>query len=81
MIATIKRWGNSAAVRIPRQILSQANIEEGSDIEFILSKDGEITLRAVRKRKSIQEIFADYDDDFLQTDETDWGDPQGDETW
>ena len=81
MISTIKRWGNSSAVRIPRHILSQANLEEGIDVEFISKQEGEIILRAVRKRKSIQELFAGYDGGFLQTEEIDWGKPQGEEVW
>ena len=81
MTTTIKRWGNSAAVRIPRNVLSQVKLEEGSDVEIIISKEGEITLRAVRKRKSIQELFADYDGGVLNTEEIDWGKPQGDEVW
>jgi antitoxin MazE len=81
LTSTIKRWGNSAAVRIPRYILDQANLEEGTDVEIVLAKEGEITLRAVRKRKSIQELFAGYDGGFFQTEEIDWGKPQGDEVW
>jgi len=81
LTVTIKRWGNSAAVRIPRSILAQANLEEGTDVEFVLSKEGEITLRAVHKRKSIQELFADYDEGYFQTEEIDWGNPQGNEIW
>ena len=80
-MTTIRRWGNSAAVRIPHYILSQANLEEGTDVEFVLTKEGEIMLRAVRKRKSIQELFADYDGGFFQAEEIDWGKPQGDEIW
>ena len=83
MTATINRWGNSSAVRIPRQILSQANFEEGTDVEIISPKEGEIILRAIRKRKTLQEIFeeADYDGEFFKTDELDWGSPQGEEVW
>ena len=81
MTATIRRWGNSAAVRIPRHILSQANLEEGTDVEIILAKEGEITLRALRKRKSIQELFDGYDGGFFQTEEIDWGKAQGNEIW
>jgi antitoxin component of MazEF toxin-antitoxin module len=81
LIATIRRWGNSAAIRIPRHVLSQAKLEEGSDVEIVLLKEGEITLRAIRKRKSIEELFADYDEGFFQTGEIDWGKPQGNEVW
>ena len=79
MTATIRRWGNSAAVRIPRYVLTQANLEEGAEVEIIIAKAGEITLRAVHKRKSIQELFADYDGGFFQTEEIDWGEPKGNE--
>ena len=81
MTATIKRWGNSAAVRIPRSVLAKANLEEGTDVDIIFEKEGEITLRAIRKRKSIQELFADYDGGSYQTEEIDWGKPQGEEVW
>jgi antitoxin component of MazEF toxin-antitoxin module len=81
LMTTIRRWGNSAAVRIPRSILSQAKLEEGIDVEILLAKEGEITLRAMRKRKSIQELFADYDGEPFQTKEIDWGAPQGNEIW
>jgi len=81
VISTIKRWGNSAAVRIPRQILSQAKLEEGIDVEIVSTSENEITLRAVRKQKSIRELFAGYDGGFFQADEIDWGKPQGDEVW
>ena len=81
MTTTIKRWGNSAAVRLPRSILSQANLEEGTDVEILFSKEGEITLRAVRKRQRIQELFADYDEGTFQTGEIDWGKPEGEEAW
>jgi antitoxin MazE len=81
LTATIKRWGNSVAVRIPRRILLQSNIEEGSEVEIISMKEGEITLRAVRKRKSIQELFADYDGGFFQTEEIKWDEPRGNEIW
>jgi antitoxin MazE len=81
LTSTIRRWGNSAAVRIPRDILTQANLEEGVNVEIVLTKEKEITLRAIRKRQTIQELFADYDGGFFQTEELDWGKPQGDEVW
>jgi antitoxin component of MazEF toxin-antitoxin module len=81
LTTTVKRWGNAAAVRIPRRILSQSNIEEGTEVEIVSMKEGEITLRAVRKRKNIQELFAGYDEGVFQTEEIDWGEPRGNEVW
>ena len=81
MTTTIRKWGNSAAVRIPRHILAQADLCEGTDITIISTQKGEITLRAIRKRKSAKELFEGYDVDYFQTEELDWGVPQGDEVW
>ncbi len=81
LTATIKRWGNSSAVRIPRHVLSQAKLEEGCDVEIISLQEGEITLRAIRKRPTIQELFAGYDGGFFHTEELEWGEPQGNEVW
>jgi antitoxin MazE len=81
LTATIRRWGNSAAVRIPRDILSQANLKEGTNVEITLNKDHEITLRAIRKRQTVQEIFSDYEGGFFHSEEINWGGPQGDEIW
>jgi len=81
MTATIKRWGNSAAVRIPRHVLDQAKLEEGTNVEIVMVKEGEIKLRAIRKRESIQELFADYDIEYFHTEEIDWGQPWGNEVW
>lgn len=81
MVTTIKRWGNSSAVRIPRAVLTKASVEEGMDMEVLSVNNGEILLRVIRKRKSIQELFADYDGGYLKTDEMDWGAPEGEEIW
>ena len=83
MTTTINRWGNSSAIRIPRHILTKANFEVGTDVEITSPKEGEIVLRAVRKRKTLQQIFAEanYDGEFIQSEEIDWGAPQGEEIW
>ncbi|MDR1736938.1 MAG: AbrB/MazE/SpoVT family DNA-binding domain-containing protein [Oscillospiraceae bacterium] len=81
MTTTIKRWGNSAAIRIPRSVLAQANLEEGTDVEIVLAKEGEITLRAARRRETIQELFEGYEGGYFISEEIDWGKPQGDEVW
>ncbi|MCL2044894.1 MAG: AbrB/MazE/SpoVT family DNA-binding domain-containing protein [Oscillospiraceae bacterium] len=81
MTSSIKKWGNSAAVRIPRNVLSEAKLEEGADVEIFSSKEGEITLRAVKKRVNIQELFDGYNEGCCESEELDWGEPMGDEEW
>ena len=48
--ATVGKWGNSAAVRIPATLLAQANLTDKQAIDLVLS-DGRITLEAVTKQE------------------------------
>jgi hypothetical protein len=41
----------------------------------------EITIRAVKQRKAMREIFEGYAGGPLTMEELDWGEPQGDEVW
>lgn len=52
MQTEIKRWGNSAAVRLPSKILAQANLDITSPISIEV-KEGKIVIeaRAERSRK------------------------------
>lgn len=80
MTTNIQKWGNSQGLRIPKILLDSLKWSEGEQLEMILG-DGEMILRpAKEKRKSIQELFADYHDDY-QPSEMDWGEPEGKEVW
>jgi antitoxin MazE len=56
-IATISRWGNSVAVRIPRSVLERTRLHEGDTVEVEASEDGGLVLHPVR-RKSLTEMVA-----------------------
>lgn len=47
MQTEIKRWGNSAAVRLPSKILNQANLDVSSAISITV-KSGAIVIEAVK---------------------------------
>ena len=49
MTTIITKWGNSLAVRIPRALAEQVQIQEGSDVS--LSTSGDIIVITPRKRK------------------------------
>ncbi len=48
MNATIKKWGNSLALRIPSNLAKDFEIEDGSQVELILNGD---ELKITRSRK------------------------------
>ncbi|MMZ66436.1 antitoxin ChpS [compost metagenome] len=43
--ATIKKWGNSLALRLPLEITNYMNLKEGSEVEIFISDNNEIILR------------------------------------
>lgn len=47
--ATLSKWGNSSAIRIPNQLLKKLNLEEGSEIEILVTADNELLLRPKSK--------------------------------
>ena len=56
MPAKISRWGNSAAVRLPKEVLEQAGLREGEIVDFKTS-DGIVEMR--KRRPPIKELFAE----------------------
>ena len=46
--ATVSKWGNSLALRIPKGVLEESNLREGDSVNIELV-NGVITLRKVRK--------------------------------
>lgn len=49
--ATLSKWGNSSAIRIPNQILKRLNLEEGAEIEIIVTPENNLLLRPARKQQ------------------------------
>ena len=49
MKTTVSKWGNSMALRIPKSILDQNKLQEGSQVE-IISKDGKIILEPQQRK-------------------------------
>jgi antitoxin MazE len=47
MLVKVQRWGNSQGLRLSKQLLEQANIAVGEDIE-IVAKKGQIILKKSR---------------------------------
>ncbi len=59
METEIKRWGNSAAVRLPAKVLAKAGLEVDSCIE-IEALNGEILIKPARSQKeyTLEELLA-----------------------
>lgn len=55
MRVSIARWGNSLAVRLPREAARAANLQEGAALDLEVA-DGALVLR--RRRYDIRELVA-----------------------
>ncbi len=77
---TISKWGNSLAVRIPLAIAKQASLNEGDCVALALDGEGGIVLRPTRRKYELSELVAGITPRNRHR-ETDWGPPQGGESW
>lgn len=79
MQLAIAKWGNSLALRLPRHVVKDANLAEGSPVELAV-RDGSVVVTPVRKKFRLDDLLAQMTDEHRHP-ETDWGTPQGDEAW
>lgn len=76
-VITLQKWGNSQGFRIPKTILETLEWQENEQFSLSAQKD-KIIIEPVKKRKTIQELFADYEGSY-ESAEIDWGEPAGKE--
>lgn len=42
---TVKKWGNSLAIRIPLELSKQVQLNEGTEVDLAISENNEIILK------------------------------------
>ena len=77
---TISKWGNSLAVRIPLAIAKQAGLGEGDAVTLELDRDGGVVLRPAPRKYELSELVSRITPKNRHR-ESDWGPPQGEESW
>lgn len=79
MPSVVARWGNSLAVRLPREIAETANLTDG--VRVNISVKGErVILESVRPRYELSDLLAQMKPEHRRA-EFDWGTPSGGEVW
>ena len=80
MHVKLRKWGNSAAVRIPAATLAAANLRVDDPVE-VREEGGRIVIEPVRvPAPSLQDLLGGITDENLH-DERDWGAAVGREIW
>jgi antitoxin MazE len=76
----VKKWGNSASVRIPSQVLAAAALKVDQAVE-IRAEGGRIVIEPVREPVyDLDELLDQITPDTLH-EEVDFGPPVGKEIW
>ena len=79
MNATIQKWGNSLALRIPQAVARQIHVAEGATV--ILHVDAEtLNIRPARPRYRLEDLLRRVTGKNIHA-ETNWGAARGKEVW
>jgi antitoxin MazE len=82
MVTKIQKWGNSQGLRLARQVLQDAHLSVGDEVD-VTTRDGMIVIapaRRIRGKQSLQELVSRIPKDY-ETEEVGWGEPVGREVW
>ncbi len=79
MYATIQKWGNSQAVRLPKAVLEKASLKENDRVE-IRVEEGKLVLIPVKKHITLKERVSEYKGEYCCC-EWDTGTPSGKEVF
>ena len=82
MVTKVQSWGNSQGLRLSKQILEDASVSVGDEVDVVV-KDGVIIVTPIKRlrgkvslRKLLSRIPKGY-----KAEEIDWGAPVGREVW
>ena len=82
MVTRVQKWGNSQGLRLTKQVIEDAGILIGDEVE-VAARDGVIVIapvRRVRGKRSLRELVSKIPKDY-KSSEVEWGKPVGREAW
>ena len=80
MKTDVRKWGNSLAVRLPKNAVEAADLQEGDVLELSVSAPGRLELTSEKKKLTLLDLVEAITPQ-NQHEETDWGGPLGNEAW
>ena len=82
MLTKIQKWGNSQGLRLAKNVLEDACLGVGDEVDVAV-RDGVIIVAPIRKirgRHRLEDLVAHISEDY-HASEVDWGEPVGREAW
>jgi antitoxin MazE len=85
MKINLAKWGNSVAIRIPKAILEELNIDSNNfeNVSFNIDVEGESLILKKKQERTKFELLAEQSNGEKLNPKLDinWGDPVGKEVW
>lgn len=78
--ATMGRWGNANALRIPLPFCQQLGIGNGSNVNLSI-EGSRLIIEPADEEHTLKGRMASWDGRRYESPELDWGDAIGDELW
>jgi len=79
MRVLVKKWGNSASVRIPTGIMEAARIELDDPVD-VREENGRIVIEPIRQEYTLTQLLEGVTPENIHA-EVDFGEPMGKESW
>lgn len=80
MSIILHRWGNSVGLRVPKPILEQLGLGEGSRVDLKVEGNRLVIEHHRPECLTLRDVLSGYSADD-QPGEVDWGQPAGKEVW
>jgi antitoxin MazE len=82
MLAKIQKWGNSQGLRLTKNLLTDAQLGVGDEVDISV-KDGIVIVKptkTIRGKHNLKDLVGRIPKNY-QKGEVDWGEPVGKEVW
>ncbi|MCI8556947.1 MAG: AbrB/MazE/SpoVT family DNA-binding domain-containing protein [Lachnospiraceae bacterium] len=81
MVAQVKAWGNSQGIRLSKELLALAGIQNNDLLEIELIEGGIVLKKTKKEHRTLEERAKEFGGQLGPYEEFDWGDPEGRERW
>ncbi|HUT66243.1 MAG TPA: AbrB/MazE/SpoVT family DNA-binding domain-containing protein [Spirochaetota bacterium] len=79
MKTKISKWGNSLALRIPKAIAEDSHLSIGSAVDLSVQSNA-LVVKSIDEKYTLGDLVSKINDENIH-DETDTGEPTGQEVW
>ena len=78
---TIQKWGNSQGLRLAKDLLEEAGLKTGAQVNVSVQKDAIVIRKANKSTPTLKELLARIPKGYIHKHEDLFGKPVGKEVW